>query len=56
MGMHGSVSAFGVGELRVMVYKILEVAGKTMARFFIFEAVIIMSMGPDINSVWFDML
>ena len=47
MGMHGSASTFGVGELGTIVYKTLEVDGRTMAHFFIFEAVIIMSMGPD---------
>jgi hypothetical protein len=46
MEMHGSASTFGVGELGTIVYKTLEVDGRTMAHFFIFEAVI-MSMGPD---------
>lgn len=45
MEMHGSVSTFGVGELGAIVHKILEVAGRTMALFSIFEVVIIMSKG-----------
>jgi len=47
MEMLGSPSTFGVGELGVIVHKYLEADGRTMAHFFIFEAVIIMSMGPD---------
>jgi hypothetical protein len=47
MEMHGSASPFGVGELVVIVDKTLEVDGRTMAHFFIIEAVIIMSMDPD---------
>jgi hypothetical protein len=50
MEMHGSALMFGVGELVVVAIlhnKTLEVDGRTMAHFFIFEAVIIMSRGPD---------
>ena len=47
MEMHGSVSPSGVGELGPIMHKTLEVDGRTMAHFFIFEAVIIMSTGPD---------
>ena len=47
MEMHGSASPFGVGGLGAIVHKTLEVDGKTMALFFIFEAVIIMNMVPD---------
>ena len=50
MEMHGNPSTFGVGELMAIVYKTLEVDGRTMEPFFIFEAVIIMSMGPDVCS------
>lgn len=54
MEMHGSVSTFGVGDLEAIVHSILGVGGRTMAHFFIFEAVIIMSMGPDMNRCgWF---
>lgn len=55
MEMHGNASMFGAGELMAIIHKILEVDGRIMARFFIFEAVIIMSMGPDINrgNGWF---
>ena len=52
MGMHGSASTFGVGELGTIVYKTLEVDGRTMAHFFIFEAAITMSTGPDERG-WF---
>ena len=53
MGMRGSASPFGVGEQGAIVYnKILEVDGRTMAHFFIFEAVIIMSVDPD-DVGWF---
>lgn len=52
MGMHGSPSTSGVGELRVILYQILEVDGRTMVHSFIFEAVIITSMGLDVNRVW----
>ena len=45
MEMHGNASLFGVGELVAIVDKsLLEVDGRTMAHFFIIEAVIIMSM------------
>ena len=47
MEMHGSISTFGAGELGAIVYQTLEVDGRTMAHFFIFEAAFIMSMGPD---------
>ena len=47
MEMHGNASPFGDGELVAIVHKTLEVDGITMAHFFIFEAVIIMSMDPD---------
>lgn len=53
MEMHGNASTFGVGELVVAAIlhnKTLEVDERTMAHFFIFEAVIIMSMGPDNRS------
>ena len=55
MEMHGSASTFGVGELVVVIIhnKTLEVDGRIMAHFFIFEAVIIMSMGPDDDLRWF---
>ena len=46
--MRGSALTFGVGELvAILDNKTLEVDGKIMAHFFIFEAVIIMSMDPD---------
>ena len=48
--MHGSALMFGVGELVVVAIfhnKTLVVDGRIMVHFFIFEVVIIMSMGPD---------
>ena len=53
MEMHGSASTFGVGELVIVHNKTLEVDGRIMAHFFIFEAVIITSMGPDDDLSWF---
>jgi hypothetical protein len=50
MEMRGSALMFGVGELVVVAtlqHKTLEVDGRTMVHFFIFEAVITMSMRPD---------
>lgn len=46
METHGSALTFGVGELGPIVHRTLEVDGRTMAHFFIFEVVIIMNMGP----------
>lgn len=50
MEMHGSISLFGAGELPVIIHKILEGDGRTMEHFFIFEAVITMSMRLTIKS------
>jgi hypothetical protein len=52
MEMHGSASLFGVGGLGAIVFKTLEEDGRTMAHFFIFEAAITMSTGPDERG-WF---
>ena len=50
MEMHGSALMFGVGELvvvAILLNKTREVDGRIMVHFFIFEGVIIMSMGQD---------
>jgi len=50
MEMLGNLLMFGVGELmEIIMLKILEVDERIMEPFFIFEVVIIMSKGPDIN-------
>ena len=50
MEMRGSALMFGVGELvvvAILLNRTREVDGRIMVHFFIFEEVIIMSMGQD---------